>query len=142
MLTAFRAKDRLLKFRPSAGSAKPHRAACTRRVSATSPAPTTGEVVREFQADSSRGDARDGVGRSHDPESLDEREQWFVWIAAAVVVTRVLAAIGYVAMAGFSEAAVRPLRGANPRARFTISGDIAVCAQCADAVRSLPIART
>jgi ABC-type phosphate transport system auxiliary subunit len=28
-----------------------------------------------------------------------KREQWFVWIAAAIVLTIVLAAIGYVALA-------------------------------------------
>jgi nicotinamide riboside transporter PnuC len=27
------------------------------------------------------------------------REQWFIWIAAAIVLTMVLAAIGYVALA-------------------------------------------
>jgi hypothetical protein len=37
-------------------------------------------------------DARDWVGRSHGRKAWMQREQWFVWIAAAVVVTMVLAA--------------------------------------------------
>ena len=42
-----------------------------------------------------RGCGRPGRGRSHGPTSLDEREQWLIWIVAAIVLTLVLAAIGY-----------------------------------------------
>jgi nicotinamide riboside transporter PnuC len=33
-----------------------------------------------------------------------QREQWFVWIAAAIILTMVLAAIGYMALAALSQA--------------------------------------
>jgi hypothetical protein len=43
-----------------------------------------------------------GCGRRGKGEAMKawmKREQWFVWIAAAIVLTIVLAAIGYVALA-------------------------------------------
>jgi hypothetical protein len=60
------------------GAANPYHAACTRRVSAAGLAPTSGEVVMEFQSDSARTDSPVRVLNAQPASPVSAR---YVWLA-------------------------------------------------------------
>jgi hypothetical protein len=116
------------------GAANPYHAACTRRVSAAGLAPTSGEVVMEFQSDSARTDSPVRVLNAQPASPVSAR---YVWLAKVPAIFSGLSetrrglygAIFSISSGGwsFSRASLRSptfnIRGVTTETRFEVARD-------------------